>query len=59
MASTHVDYNEMDWASAVPFYGPQPSAQDAARIKAALVLHYAGNDQEITAGWPASSSARK
>ncbi len=22
MASTHVDYNEMDWASAVPFYGP-------------------------------------
>ena len=22
MASTRVDYNEMDWASAVPFYGP-------------------------------------
>jgi len=22
MASTHVDYNAMDWASAVPFYGP-------------------------------------
>jgi hypothetical protein len=22
MASTHVDYNEMEWASAVPFYGP-------------------------------------
>jgi hypothetical protein len=22
MASTRVDYNEMDWASAAPFYGP-------------------------------------
>ena len=22
MASTHVDYNAMDWTSAVPFYGP-------------------------------------
>jgi len=22
VASTHVDYNAMDWASAVPFYGP-------------------------------------
>jgi len=22
MASTYVDYNAMDWASAVPFYGP-------------------------------------
>ena len=22
MASTRVDYNEMEWASAVPFYGP-------------------------------------
>ena len=22
MASTRIDYNEMDWASAVPFYGP-------------------------------------
>jgi len=22
MASSRVDYNEMDWASAVPFYGP-------------------------------------
>jgi hypothetical protein len=23
MASTRVDYNAMDWASAVPFYGPE------------------------------------
>jgi len=22
MASTHIDYNEMEWASGVPFYGP-------------------------------------
>jgi dienelactone hydrolase len=28
-------------------------------IKAALLLHYAGNDQEITAGWPAYEAALK
>ena len=46
-------------AAAVPFYGPQPSAQDAARIKAALLIHYAGNDQDINAGGPAYEAALK
>jgi carboxymethylenebutenolidase len=41
-----------DLGAAVPFYGAQPSAEDAARIKAPLLLHYAGNDQRITSGWP-------
>ena len=27
MASMRVDYNEMDWASAVPFYGPAAAYQ--------------------------------
>ena len=28
MASTHVDYNAMEWASAVPFFGPAAVWQD-------------------------------
>jgi len=48
-----------DLAAAVPFYGGQPSAADAARINAPLLLHYAGNDERINAGWPAYESALK
>lgn len=46
-------------AAAVPFYGPQPAAADAAKIKAPLLLHYAQNDDRINAGWPAYKSALK
>ncbi len=46
-----------DLAAAVPFYGAQPSAADTARIKAALCIHYAGNDEHIDAGWPAWEKA--
>ena len=38
---------------AVPFYGPQPSATDAAKIKAPLLAHYGALDTRITSGWPA------
>jgi len=48
-----------DLVAAVPFYGPQPSADEAAKIKAALLIHYAGNDERINAGWPAYESALK
>ncbi len=48
-----------DLGAAVPFYGAQPSAEDAAKIKAPLLLHYAGNDQRITSGWPAYESELK
>lgn len=48
-----------DLAAAVPFYGAQPSADDAARIKAPLLLHYAGADDRIDAGWPAYEMALK
>jgi carboxymethylenebutenolidase len=34
----------------VSFYGRQPDAKDVARIKAPLLLHYAGLDQPINAG---------
>src|ERR1700674_4169978 len=42
-----------DLAAGVPFYGAQPSAADTAKIKAPLLLHYAGLDDRIDAGWPA------
>jgi carboxymethylenebutenolidase len=48
-----------DLAGAVPFYGRQPSAEDTAKIKAPLLIHYAGNDQGINQGWPAYEAALK
>jgi carboxymethylenebutenolidase len=48
-----------DLGGAVPFYGNQPSPEDAAKIKAPLLIHYAENDQRINAGWPAYETALK
>jgi carboxymethylenebutenolidase len=48
-----------DLGAAVPFYGGQPSAEDTARIKAPLLVHYAENDERINAGWPAYEAALK
>ena len=48
-----------DLAAAVPFYGGQPAAADAARIKAPLLIHYAENDERINASWPAYETALK
>lgn len=46
-----------DLGAAVPFYGVQPSAADTAKIKAPLLIHYAGLDERIDAGWPAWKEA--
>jgi carboxymethylenebutenolidase len=43
----------------VPFYGSQPPAEDAPKIKAAMLLHYAGTDDRINAGIPAFEAALK
>jgi carboxymethylenebutenolidase len=48
-----------DLSAAVPFYGGQPSAEDTAKIKAPLLIHYAGLDQRVDAGWPAYEAALK
>jgi carboxymethylenebutenolidase len=48
-----------DLAAGVPFYGAQPSAADAAKIKAPLMLHYASLDAGITGRWPAFEEALK
>jgi len=46
-------------AAAVPFYGAQPAAADVPRIKAPLLIHDAGKDERILAGWPAYEAALK
>lgn len=48
-----------DLAAAAPFYGAQPPVEDVAKIKAALLIQYAGNDDRINAGWPAYEAALK
>jgi carboxymethylenebutenolidase len=44
-------------SAAVPFYGVQPPASEAARIKAPLNAQYAELDTRITSGWPAFDAA--
>jgi carboxymethylenebutenolidase len=46
-------------AAAVPFYGSQPPAADVAKIRAPLLIHDAGKDERILAGWPAYEEALK
>jgi carboxymethylenebutenolidase len=48
-----------DLAAGVPFYGAQPSAEDAAKVKSPLLLQYAGLDTRINAGWPAYEEVLK
>ena len=46
-------------AAAVPFYGNHPANEDAAKVKAPLLIHFAGVDERINAAWPAYESALK
>jgi carboxymethylenebutenolidase len=48
-----------DLGAAVPFYGGQPKAEDVPAIKAPLLIHYAGADERVNAGWPAYETALK
>jgi carboxymethylenebutenolidase len=48
-----------DLSAAVPFYGAQPAADLVPRIKAPLLLHYAGLDTHVNEGWPAYEQALK
>lgn len=45
--------------AAVAYYGRQPEAADAAKIKAFVQLHYGGLDERINAGIPAYEAALK
>ena len=44
-------------AASVPFYGRQAAGEDVPKIQAPLLLHYAGLDERINAGWPAYEAA--
>jgi carboxymethylenebutenolidase len=46
-------------SAAVPFYGGQPAVEDVPKIKAPLLLHYAGLDTRVNEGWPAYEKALK
>ena len=48
-----------DLKAAVPFYGRQPSDEDASKIKAPLLLQYAGLDKRVNAGWEAYEAILK
>ncbi|AKA35786.1 dienelactone hydrolase family protein [Flagellimonas lutaonensis] len=47
-----------DLVAAVPFYGGQPK-EDIDKINAPLMLHFAGLDERVNAGWPAYEEALK
>jgi carboxymethylenebutenolidase len=51
--------NEPNLSAGVAYYGGQPKPEDAPKIKAALMLHYAGLDERINAGIQAYEAALK
>jgi carboxymethylenebutenolidase len=57
--ANQVAVNSAEVAAVVPFYGRQPASGDVAKIKAPLLLHYAGLDERINAGIPAYEQALK
>jgi carboxymethylenebutenolidase len=57
--ANQVAVNSADVSAAVPYYGRQPASEDVPRIKASLLLHYAGNDEGINKGIAAYEEALK
>jgi len=57
--TNQVVVNSPDLSAAVPYYGSQPAAEDVTKIKASLLLHYAGLDRRINAGIKAFEAALK
>lgn len=51
--------NAPDMRAAVAYYGGQPAAADVPKIRASVLLHYAGMDERINAGIPAYEAALK
>jgi carboxymethylenebutenolidase len=49
--------NASDLSAAVAYYGMQPKEEDVSKIHAALLLHYAGQDERINAGIDAYKAA--
>lgn len=48
-----------DLPASVPFYGGQPSPEDAQKVKAPLLLQFAEFDTRVNEGWPAYETILK
>jgi len=48
-----------DLAASVPFYGNVPAPEEAAKVRAPLLIHFAAVDERINAAWPAYETALK
>jgi carboxymethylenebutenolidase len=57
--TNQVAVHSPDLAAAVPFYGRQPTSEDVPKIKASMLIHYAGLDERINAGIEAFEAALK
>ena len=55
--TNQVAVHSPDLAAAAPFYGIQPAPEDVPKIKASMLLHYAGQDERINAGIVAFEAA--
>lgn len=51
--------NSPDVSAVVPYYGRQPVPEDVPKIRASLLLHYAGLDEATDKGIPAYEAALK
>ena len=57
--ANQVAVHSADVSAVVPYYGRQPASEDVFKIKASLLLHYAGLDEGINKGIPAYEEALK
>jgi carboxymethylenebutenolidase len=57
--TNQIAVNSPDLKAAAPFYGRQPAPEDVPKIKASLLLHYAGLDERINKGITAFEAALK
>jgi len=55
--TNQIAVNSPDLNAAIPFYGRQPASEDVPKIKASMLIHYAGLDERINAGIPAFEAA--
>ena len=57
--TNQVAVHSPDVQAAAPFYGRQPAPEEVRKIKASMLIHYAGDDERINAGIPEFKAALK
>lgn len=57
--TNQVAVHSPDLKAAVPYYGRQPETDEVHKIKASMLMHYAGLDERINSGIPAFEEALK